>query len=183
MTVQRLQILMNKKKNAAKHQKVEISKLLAEKKSEKAMIKVEHIIRDDFVLEGYELIELYCELLHERIHQITTSKECPEEMEVVVASLIWAAGVVDIAELAEVKKQLTKKFGKEFAQAAEQNNPEGTVNKRMYHKLKYQAPQKSLCFKYLEEIARSYDVAWTVTDSGTYFCLIPMIYGKKSAVL
>ena len=91
MSIQRLQIVKNKKINSVKTQKVEIAKILSEGKEEKARIKVEHIIRDDFLIEAYEILELLAELVHGRIKQITNSKDCPEDMREAVLSLIWAA--------------------------------------------------------------------------------------------
>ena len=39
-----------------------------------AASQVEHIIRSDFTIEAYEILELYCELLHERIRLIAAEK-------------------------------------------------------------------------------------------------------------
>ena len=49
-------------------------------------MKAEHIIRDDFTIEGYEVLELLCELVHERVRQITTAKECPADLKEAVCS-------------------------------------------------------------------------------------------------
>ena len=94
MAIQRLQMIKNKKTNSVKVQKIEIAKILADGKEEKARIKVEHIIRDDFLIEAYEILELFAELIHGRIKQITNSKECPADLKEAVASLIWAANNV-----------------------------------------------------------------------------------------
>ena len=159
MTVQRIQIANNKKLTAVKHQKREIATLLAEQKDEKARIKVEHIIRDDFMIEAYEILELLCELVHERIRQITTNKECPKELKEAVSSLIWAASNADIAELSAVKKHLSRKYGPEFTKAAEENIND-VVNVRLFQKLSYKPPSKQLVNGYLEEIAQVYNVDW-----------------------
>ncbi|KAI9912029.1 hypothetical protein PsorP6_009776 [Peronosclerospora sorghi] len=65
MAVHRIGIVKNKKANAALAQRREVGRLLADKE-EKARIRVEGIIRDDFTMEGYEILELMCELLAER---------------------------------------------------------------------------------------------------------------------
>ena len=62
MAVQRINIANNKRTTQVKHQKREIAQLLADHKDEKAKIKAEHIIRDDFTIEGYEGLEILCEL-------------------------------------------------------------------------------------------------------------------------
>lgn len=160
MAVQRIQIANNKKLTSVKHQKREVATLLGEQKDEKARIKVEHIIRDDFMIEAYELLELLCELLHERIRQITTNKECPPELKETVCSLIWAASNCDISELSEVKKHLVRKFGPKFAKEAEENE-NGVVNIRLFNKLSYKPPSRQLVTGYLVEIANVYKVDWT----------------------
>ncbi|KAI9914329.1 hypothetical protein PsorP6_007353 [Peronosclerospora sorghi] len=66
MAVHRIGIVKNKKANAALAQRREVARLLAERKAEKARIRVEGIIRDDFTMEGYEILELMCEMLAER---------------------------------------------------------------------------------------------------------------------
>eukprot|EP01038_Epipyxis_sp_PR26KG_P011303 gene11303-15163_t len=165
MAIQRIKISNNKRITSVKHQKREISQLLAEHKDEKAKIKVEHIIRDDFVIEGYEILELYLELLHERIRQITNSNECPEDLIQSVSSLIWAANNVDIEELSEVKNQLVKKFGSKFANNAINYDGGDLVNPRLYQKLTYSPPSKYLVLRYLQEIAKAYQVDWNVSEA------------------
>lgn len=165
MAVQRLQIAYNKKSTAVKHQKREIAKLLEDSKEEKARIKVEHVIREDFTMESYELIELLCELMHERVRYLSSEKECPSDLLEAVSTLIWCANKVDIAELAEVKKQLTLKFGTQFAKDACENT-RGKVNERLMSKLAVAPPSALLVVSYLKEIAKEYGVDWTPTDIG-----------------
>jgi hypothetical protein len=45
-----------------------------DQKEEKARIKVEHVIREDFIIEAYELLELLCELVYERVKYIGSQK-------------------------------------------------------------------------------------------------------------
>lgn len=164
MAVHRINLANNKKTTQVKHAKREIADLLGIHKDEKARIKVEHIIREDFTIEGYEILELLCELMHERIRQITNAKECPDELREAASSLIWAAHNVDIDELREVANQLTKKFGSKFSKAA-LNNENNVVNDRLFQKLSYRPPSAYLVIKYLEEIARTYDIDWEPSES------------------
>lgn len=165
MAVNRIQLYINKKTTAVKHQKREVATLLAEQKDEKARIKVEHIIRDDFLIEAYEVIELLCDLLHERIRQITISEKMPPtELAEAVCSLIWAATYADIDELREVKRHLSKKFGPEYTRVAEENRG-NCVNFRLVQKLTYKPPSRKLVNGYMEEIAKAYKVDWTPPPS------------------
>ncbi len=94
MGVQRIQIMKNKKSAHSKAAKREIATLLGNKKEEMARIRVEHIIRDDYNIEALEMIEMWCELVFERIPLITASKTCPPDLLPAVASLIWGSSQV-----------------------------------------------------------------------------------------
>jgi vacuolar protein sorting-associated protein IST1 len=82
VAVHRFQISSNKKTNLIKAQKKEIAKLLQEKpaKEEKARIRAEGLIREDSNIEAYEILELMCDLLHERMRLIETTRECPGDL-------------------------------------------------------------------------------------------------------
>jgi len=146
--------------NMVKRHKKEIAKLLEIGKVEKARIKVEHVIRDDFTMEAHELLELLCETVVSRLPLLISEKECPFGMVNAISTLIYAARRVQIPELAEIRKQLVKKYGKHFAQRAELNT-DGCVNERVIHKLSVQPPNAFLVHNYLKEIARQYGVDWT----------------------
>ena len=165
MAVHRIALQVNKKTAAQKHAKREIATLLAEMKDEKARIKVEHVIREDFTIEALGLLELLCELTHERSKYIASEKTCPPDLKEAIASLIWASNRVDVAELDEVKKQFTLKYGKEFSEESI-NNAANTVNVRLFQKLSVTPPSAFLVIRYLEEIAREFEVEWISTDLG-----------------
>jgi vacuolar protein sorting-associated protein IST1 len=128
-----------------------------------ARIKVEHIIREDFLIEAYELIELLCEMIHERVNYINSCKECPPDLLEAISSIIWAASRIEISELSEVKKQLLKKYGIKFGEAAE-GNVNNVVNERLLAKLSVLPPSQYLVNRYLEELAKEFGVEWTALD-------------------
>mmetsp|Transcript_34976 Transcript_34976/g.67235 ORF Transcript_34976/g.67235 Transcript_34976/m.67235 type:complete len:86 (+) Transcript_34976:194-451(+) len=57
MLVNRFQLLTQKKANLAKQQKRQVALLLRDDKEANARILVEHIIREDYTLESYELLK------------------------------------------------------------------------------------------------------------------------------
>lgn len=142
MAVSRITIVKNKKTNAVKNQRREIASLLSQGKEEKCRIRVEGVIREDFTIEAYEILELLCELLAERCALISAEKECPYDMREAVSTLIYAADRTEIPELREVKKQLKKKYGQDFTLAAEKNI-NGCVNERVIQRLSIQVPHIS----------------------------------------
>ncbi|EQC41385.1 hypothetical protein SDRG_01356 [Saprolegnia diclina VS20] len=174
MAVGRIGIIKNKKANAAKVLRKEVAKLLAEGKEEKARIRVEGLIREDFVVEAYEILELLCELVAERAALIKAERACPYDMREAVNTLIWAANRTEIPELNEVKSQLTKKYGQDFAAAA-LRNVDGCVNERVIHKLSVQPPNSFLVINYLKEIAKQHNVNWVPIETPAMDPLAPMM--------
>lgn len=159
MTSQRIHLVNNKMDNMVKKRKKNIAKMLEIGKVEKARIMVEHVIRDDFTMEAHELIELLCETVVARLPLLIAEKQCPFDMVNAVSTLIYCARRVQIPELEKIRKQLIKKYGKEFAQRAERN-VDACVNERIIHKLSVQPPNAFLVVNYLKEIAKQYGVDW-----------------------
>ena len=60
--------------------KKEIVTLLTEGKEEKANIRIEGIIREDFTLEALEIVEMLCDLCHERVKYISSNEQCPADI-------------------------------------------------------------------------------------------------------
>jgi len=161
MAVSRFNMASNKKSALMKQQMREISKLLAEDppKEEKARIRAEALIRDDGTIEAYEILQLTCDLLFERIKLISTSKGCPEDLKSSVATLIWASDRVDIKELGDIRKQFRAKYGKQFDKDAFEN-AKSICNERVVAKLSVQPPTAFLVQTYLEKIADQHGVDW-----------------------
>ncbi|TYZ63695.1 hypothetical protein PybrP1_011185 [[Pythium] brassicae (nom. inval.)] len=162
MAVHRIGIVKNKKANAAVAVRREIAALLADGKEEKARIRVEGIIRDDFTVEGYEILELLCELVAERANLVKTERECPYDMREAVCTLIWAANRTEIPELIE-----------DFAAAAARN-VDGCVNERVMQKLSVQPPSAFLVVNYMKEIAKQFKVEWEPDEQAVVDPLAPI---------
>ena len=59
----RLKLLEKKKTEMALKSRKEIADYIQAGKAERAKIRVEHIIREDYVVEAMELLEMFCDLL------------------------------------------------------------------------------------------------------------------------
>ncbi|GFR63075.1 IST1 homolog [Elysia marginata] len=137
----------------------EIADYISGGKEDRARIRVEHIIREDYLVEAMELLEMYCDLLLARFGLIQTQKELDPGLEESIASIIWATPRLqaDVQELKSVADEFAHKYGKEFAQAC-RGNTLSNVNEKVMHKLSVQAPPKALVERYMVEIAKSYNV-------------------------
>ncbi|KAI8095106.1 regulator of Vps4 activity in the MVB pathway-domain-containing protein [Gilbertella persicaria] len=160
LSINRLKMLQAKKTSLNQQNRREIGTLLEKGKEESARIRVEHIIRDDLLIEAMESLELYCDLLLARFGLLETYKTCDPSIAEAVNTIIWAAPRVgEVKELGLVRDQLASKFGKEFMMQALENTDE-QVNPRIVLKLQVNAPDSFLVERYLEEIARTYDIKW-----------------------
>ena len=63
LAVNRLKLLEKKKTELALKARKEIADYISDGKIERAKIRVEHIIREDYIVEAMEIVEMYCDLL------------------------------------------------------------------------------------------------------------------------
>ncbi|XP_061830994.1 IST1 homolog isoform X1 [Nerophis lumbriciformis] len=161
LVINRLKHLENKKTELAQKARKEIADYLSSGKDERARIRVEHIIREDYLVEAMEILELYCDLLLTRFGLIQSMKELDPGLQEAVSTLIWAAHRLqsEVAELKIVSDQLCAKYSKEYGKLC-RSNQIGTVNERLMHKLSVEAPPKILVERYLIEIAKNYNVPY-----------------------
>ncbi|VCW97264.1 unnamed protein product [Gulo gulo] len=161
LVINRLKLLEKKKTELAQKARKEIADYLAAGKDERARIRVEHIIREDYLVEAMEILELYCDLLLARFGLIQSMKEkehaCTSGVGVVGG---WVEEQRErIPSTLPVADQLCAKYSKEYGKLC-RTNQIGTVNDRLMHKLSVEAPPKILVERYLIEIAKNYNVPY-----------------------
>lgn len=149
-------MLQQKDEAVSKQQRRVIAQLLENGKIESARIRVENVIRSDITVELYEILELYCELLHARTG-LLEGPECDTGLEEATKSIIYAAPKTEVKELQQVRALLCERFGKEFALNAMENSDQ-KVSERVLKKLTVIPPSMGLVNGYLDEIARTYGV-------------------------
>lgn len=74
LAINRLKMLQAKKTSLNQQLRREIGTLIEKGKLESARVRIEHVIRDDFVIEAMENLELYCDLLLARFGLLETYK-------------------------------------------------------------------------------------------------------------
>lgn len=149
LAVNRLKLLEKKKTELAQKSRKEIADYLATGKIERAKIRVEHIIREDYLVEAMEVVEMYCDLLLARFGLLQQMKDLDDGIAEPVSSLIWVAPRLqsDIEELRTISDILTSKYGKPYAEMARTATGEHKVSEKLMHKLAVQAPPKLLVEK------------------------------------
>lgn len=158
----RLKLLEKKKAELAQKARKEIADYLATGKTERAKIRVEHIIREDYLVEAMEIVEMYCDLLLARFGLVTQMKELDDGIAEAVYSLVWVSLRLqsDIQELKVISDVFIQKYGPVFTERARTATGEHQVSEKLMHKLNIQAPPKLLVEKYLIEIAKNYNIEY-----------------------
>lgn len=111
----RLKATFVKKKNNQQNQRYEIAQLLKENRINHAKIKTEYIIRDDYLIEAMEIIELYLELLLVR-SQLILKQDFDENCLEAIAGLLYSSPrIVDLQELNKLQKLLVPLCKSQFS--------------------------------------------------------------------
>ncbi|OAD58129.1 IST1 like protein [Eufriesea mexicana] len=159
LAINRLKLLEKKKTELAQKARREIADYIAAGKVERAKIRVEHIIREDYMVEAMELLEMYCDLLLARFGLIQQMKNLDEGLAEAISTIIWAAPRIqsDVEEIKVIADILTSKYGKQYTEACREEALQ-TISEKLKHKMSVQSPPKLLVEKYLIEIAKNYDI-------------------------
>ena len=136
MLINRFNLLTQKKANLAKQQKREIALLLRDDKEANARILVEHIIREDYTLESYDLLRQYTELLLARLNVVIQEPELKPEVAEAVCALLYAGWLMgsEVPELHTLHQLFTAKYGKAYSEEVI-NNKEKYLSHRLLRML------------------------------------------------
>jgi len=161
LVVTRLKLIEKKKTGLALRARPEIAEYVRISKTDRARVRVESIIREDYLVEAMELVEMYADLLQSRLGLLQAGN-LHESLRKPVATLIWAAPRLSqyCSELQIVHKLLGDIFGKKFVKACESNEMDYVCD-RVIAKMDPKPPKGSLVERYLIEICRAADVDFT----------------------
>lgn len=130
LAISRIKLVQNKRDMQLKHMRKEIAQFLQTGQEAIAIIRVEHIIREQNIWAAYEILELFCEFVLARVPILESQRECPSELKEAVASIIYAAPrCSDLPDLLQIKNLFAAKYGKEFIMAASELRPDTSVNR------------------------------------------------------
>ncbi|KAA8530562.1 hypothetical protein F0562_005271 [Nyssa sinensis] len=132
----------------------DVVQLLTLGHQESTLLHVDHVIREQNMLDVLMIIEGYCHLLIERVILVKNSKACPDELKEAISSLIFAASRYgQLPELQKIRGVFTSKFGKQFAKRAVELRNDCGVNPKIVNKLPLQRSSLRTRLKVLKEIA------------------------------
>jgi len=161
--ISRLKLVEKKKTEMALKARKEIADYLKLNKYDRARIRVEHIIREDYKVEALEITEMFLDLVLARVGLIQMSNSIDIGLQEPINSIIWVQPRItdDCVELKTVVDELMKKYGKEHIQQCRQGMLDKHISTKLQDKLNQHSPKKSLVENYLIEIARNYNVDFT----------------------
>ncbi|KAK2635832.1 hypothetical protein Ddye_030624 [Dipteronia dyeriana] len=154
VAISRLAVLKNQRQVKFSQSHSDVVQLLQQGLHERALLRVEHVIKEQNMLDAFVMMESYCNLLIERIHLIEQDKVCPEELREAISSLLYAASRCgEFPELQEIRALFTSRYGKEFVGRAIELRNNCGVSLKMIQKLSTRQPELDNRMKVLKEIA------------------------------
>lgn len=156
LAISRLALLKNNRQARCSYAISDVVYVLQESEHERALIRVEHVVRERNMLDAYAIIHGYCILISEKIQLIEQEKNCPEDLKEAISSLIFAASRIasgDFPELQRIRSVFASRYDREFiVRAIELRNNCG-VNPQLIRKLSTRQPSLESRTMVLKEIA------------------------------
>ncbi|KAI6677019.1 hypothetical protein NL676_037815 [Syzygium grande] len=145
LAVSRLAVLRTQRRSRLSQSRHDVLQLLQLGHRERALLRAEQVIKEQNMLDAYDMMESYCNLLMERADLIEQEKECPEELKEAVSSLIYASSREFVARAVELRNHCA-------------------VNLKMITKLSTRQPNLESKVKVLKEIAAENGIALHLED-------------------
>ncbi|KAL8120896.1 uncharacterized protein LOC141724958 [Apium graveolens] len=154
LAISRISMLKKQRQALISLAQSDVIELLKLGHHERALIRVEQVIKEQSMLDVFIMIEGYCHLLIERINLVEREKGCPEEQEEAISSLIYASTRCgEFPELQDMRAMFTSLFGREFTASAVDLRNNCRVNSKVVAKLSTSRPNLESRMKVLKEIA------------------------------
>ncbi|KAJ8475939.1 hypothetical protein OPV22_019666 [Ensete ventricosum] len=153
LTLSRLAVLRNRRQVRCNQARTDVAQLLQLGQVDRALLRVEHVIREQNMVDVFVMSEHYCRLLIER-SVLLDHKECQEELREAISSLCFAASrCVELPELDKARGIFSSRYGKELVSAAVELRNNCRVNPKMIQKLSTRQPSLEIRQRVTKEIA------------------------------
>ncbi|KAJ3672897.1 hypothetical protein LUZ60_006271 [Juncus effusus] len=150
----RLAVLKSHRAVRVTNARDDVAQLLRLGHQDRALLRVEQVIKEQNMLDVYVMIESYCNLVSERSSLLENSRECPNELKEAISGLIFGTSRCgDLPELQDARHIFISKFGKDFVSAASQLRNGCRVDPKMIQKMSTRQPSLETRQRVLQEIA------------------------------
>jgi len=158
MACSRCQLNGSKAQNNIRIQKRKIAEMLLDKKVENARIRAEGVMREQNLIYCYELLALRCELLTARILLIAQSPQCPDDLFMPIATVIYCAQRLEIQELVTCAHQFGYRWGTDWVQGL--LHGARYIDPLVLKYLDVNPPSKKEVTQFLVSVAEECEVDW-----------------------
>ncbi|CAA0818612.1 Regulator of Vps4 activity in the MVB pathway protein [Striga hermonthica] len=166
MAVSRLAVLRNQRHARCSIARSDVVEFLKNNSHERALLRVEQVIKEQNMLDVFVLVEGYCHLLVERVHLFEQQKVCPEELKEAVSTLIYVASRCgEFPELQQIRSIFASHFGRDFAARAVELRNNCGVNPKIIQKLSTRMPSLESKMKVLKEIASENNIDLPIEET------------------
>ncbi|GLT86931.1 hypothetical protein SLE2022_050380 [Rubroshorea leprosula] len=153
----RLKLLKNKKHTIVKQLREDMAELIKLGHEESAFNRVEQLFKDENTISVYDMLDRYCEFLTINLSYIRRNKDCPNDINEAVSTLIFAsARCGDLPELPSIRKLFGERYGQGFATGAIESYPGNLVNREVKEKLSIKTVPDDAKDRLVDEIIRQH---------------------------
>ncbi|CAA7400856.1 unnamed protein product [Spirodela intermedia] len=154
ITITRLSVLRNQRRVRWEQARCDVAEFLRQGQHERALLRTDHIIKEQNMLDAFDMVESYCHILSERADLLESHRECPEELRETISSLVFAdSRCGQLPELHEVRSILASRLGKEFVSSAVELRNSCGVNPTIIQKLSTKQPTVEMKWKVVKDMA------------------------------
>ncbi|KAL1345858.1 hypothetical protein HN51_019534 [Arachis hypogaea] len=151
----RLKLIKNKREAIARQLRKDVAELIHCGHDETALNRVEQLIEDERLAAVYELLDHYCEFVLSQLSYIRRHRDCPNDINEAVSSLIYAsARCGEIPELCVIRKLFGERYGDKFVTTAMELLLGNLVNNQLKENLSGNLVSEDLKLKMVDEIVR-----------------------------
>lgn len=155
----RLKLLRSKRDVIIRQLRGDVAQLLKKGLEQSAFARVEQLLKDQSILAAYDLLDHFCEFIVLNLPYIRRHRECPNDINEAVSSLIFsAARCADLPELLTLRKLFGERYGNDFAKVAVELLPGNQVNQQICEKLCIKSISDESKFRLMEEIVKEYNL-------------------------
>ncbi|GLT76624.1 hypothetical protein SLA2020_482760 [Shorea laevis] len=170
LALSRLSVLKNQRQVRCSQARSDVVQFLQLGNHDRALLRVELVIKEQNMLDVFVMLEGYCNLLIERVHLIEQNRECHEELREAVSGLLFASSRCgEFPELQGIRAVFLSRYGKEFAACAIELRNNCAVSSKLIQKLSTKQPDLESRMKVLKEIAAENSIVFQLegTSSGS----------------
>ncbi|KAK1421136.1 hypothetical protein QVD17_23254 [Tagetes erecta] len=149
----RLNLLKNKRCCIVRQLRSDVAQLIKHGLYQTAFDRVDQIYKDESIIVVYDLLARFCEFLSLQLSYIRRSKDCPNDINEAVSSLIFAsARCGELPELLRIRKLFSERYGQHFEARALSLLPGNLVSFQIRENLSIKKVPNEVKYKLMEEI-------------------------------